>query len=93
MRGDFKKKRVFVDKSRFFWGETATCIMCGAVKTFDPQVESNWTVLEVDYTHFYVCDKELPLKNGGGSSDEFSVAYRKIMAKILELLDKWSVTE
>lgn len=93
MSHKIKQKRIPVDKSRFFYGETATCIMCGTVKTFDPHTESNWTVIEVDYTHFYVCDKELPLKNGGGSTGEFSVAYRKITARILELLDKWSATE
>lgn len=64
-----------------FQSETMTCLMCGKTQKSDPKVESGWTFLEADGRGFYVCPDELPGEKG--TREEFSLAYAKILEKIV----------
>jgi hypothetical protein len=81
-----KRKRIPVNKSKFFIGEMMTCCMCGKQEKSVPRVQSDWTVIEQpdDGKVYYICPDELPL-NDKATKWDFARAYEKILRKIAEL--------
>jgi hypothetical protein len=71
--------------SKYFRSETGVCIMCGDSKTFHPRIESQWSVIEQDGRHFYVCKKCLSDYGERGDQAAYGVQMNKIMRKIQEL--------
>ncbi len=68
----------------YFMGMDMLCCMCGKLQKSHPRIVSKWTVVEVDGKPFYVCPDHLPGK--GGTTEEFSLAYQKILTKINAIL-------
>jgi uncharacterized protein CbrC (UPF0167 family) len=42
-------------KSKFFQGEMMICVHCGRKQKSDPNVSSEWTVVELDGRALYFC--------------------------------------
>lgn len=74
-------RRITVDQSKYFRGEKMTCAICGKQKRSNPQLSSNWRLVEVDGKPYYVCTKHFPPDTA--SATEFSVAYLKVFEVIL----------
>lgn len=64
-----------------FQNELMKCVMCAKELQADPDVESNWTCLEINQSEkYYVCPE--CLQNNAGSIEE---RYRLVLLKIAEL--------
>jgi hypothetical protein len=72
--------RITVHESRFFRGELMTCAICGKQEQSDPEVSSNWTVIEWEGLPFYVCPDHFPPPNS--SKRAYALAYRKIFTHL-----------
>ena len=57
-----------------------TCIMCGDTAQSEPQVESNWRLVEVDGQPYYICPAEFPPDDA--TEDAFAAAYQAVFEKI-----------
>jgi len=50
---------------KLFMGEMMTCHKCGRQVKSDPQVESNWTAIQLEGKVYYIC----PVCFGNAGSD------------------------
>jgi hypothetical protein len=75
-----------VEQEGIFSGEEMVCVVCGAQRQSDVQVESDWRCVIVDGQRFYVCPSEFP--PDGAGREEFREAYLKVMRKILSVRAK-----
>lgn len=64
----------------FFMGEMMTCAICGLQQKSDPQVESGWTVVELDQVPYYVCPKHLQPDRKG-----YEAAWTKTLKRLIAL--------
>lgn len=67
-----------------FMGEMMECCMCGKTQQSDPNIESGWTVLEVDNEPFYVCPKHLGKIHW--TAKQHQKAYEKVLRRIKQIL-------
>ena len=67
-----------------FQGEQMTCVICGKQQKSNPAIESNWRCIQADGTNYYACTDEFPAD--GASSEEFQVAYLKVLIAIARKL-------
>jgi hypothetical protein len=76
-----------VEEQGIFSGEAMTCIMCGAQRQSDADVESSWRCVVIDGSErYYACPAEFP--PDGAGREEFREAYLKVMQKILSIRAK-----
>jgi hypothetical protein len=75
-----RHQKILARDSKFFRGEMMTCAICGKQKQSDIQVESGWTVMELDSKAHYVCPDELQ----PDASGDFAPAYEKAMRILIE---------
>lgn len=68
----------------FFQGELMTCALCGKQKPSDPNVNSDWRVIELDGTPFHVCTDHFP--PDGATSADFAAAYVSVITELAERL-------
>lgn len=64
----------------YFQGEMMTCDLCGRQERSDPQVESGWTVVELNDGHFYICTRHL-----NSETKDFEKTWRKIVKKLSKM--------
>ncbi len=65
------------DPPKFFQGEDMTCTLCGKVEKSDPNVTSNWTVIEADGQPYYCCPACLQ-ENAGSIEGRYELLLKKI---------------
>jgi hypothetical protein len=65
------------DPPKFFQGEIMTCTVCGKVEKSDPNVVSNWTVVEVEGKAHYCCPDCLQ-QNAGSVEERYALFFKKI---------------
>jgi hypothetical protein len=70
-----------------FTGEDMICVMCGKVQKSDPEVESQWRLIELDGHHFYACPKHFP-DDRTATVKKFSDAYYKVISKCIKKLNE-----
>ncbi len=65
----------------YFQGEPMICHICGKLEQSDAKRESNWRVIELDTTSYYVCQDHFP--DDSDSPKAFQRAYAKVLRKII----------
>lgn len=76
-----KCKRFWTAESGFFQGEVMTCALCGVQQQSDPNVRSNWRMIELDKTPHYICTKHFP--RDGSKTSDFKHAYVRIIRQLV----------
>jgi hypothetical protein len=76
-----------IQEQGIFSGEVMVCVVCGAERQSDVQVESNWRCVIVDGERFYVCPDEFP-PDGAGREEDFREAYKLVLTKVLSVRGK-----
>lgn len=77
---DCKKKFPYTGQV-FFQGEMMTCALCGKRQQSDPNVSSDWRVLQLDGQAFHVCTDHFP--PDGAGKESFAVAYETIIKELI----------
>lgn len=67
-------------RTLMFTGEMMICSICKKKEQSDPNVESGWTLIELDGYRFYVCPKHLG--NRSWTSEQHTKAYIKVLTKL-----------
>jgi hypothetical protein len=75
-----------IQEDGIFSGEVMVCVVCGAQRQSDVQVESNWRCVIVDGERFYACPNEFP--PDGAGREEFREAYKLVLTKVLSVRGK-----
>ena len=66
-----------------FQGETMACRLCAATHRSDPEVESGWTLIELDGRGYYVCPTHFP--DGLATTRAWSRAYQRVLKGLLRV--------
>jgi hypothetical protein len=64
-----------------FQGEWMVCILCGRTQKSHPRIESDWTAIQLDDWHYYICPAELPHKRAGEAA--YKKAYDRIFNELM----------
>lgn len=62
-----------------FMGTLMKCVMCGKEQQSDPNIESNWTCLEINSDSHYYCCPDCLQNNAGSIEERYELVLRKIM--------------
>jgi hypothetical protein len=77
-------KKVFVYTGTvYFQGEMMTCGVCGKQQQSDPNVNSDWRLLELDGEKFYACTDHFPPDEGATQKD-YAAAYESILRLMMD---------
>lgn len=63
-----------------FMGEMMECAICGKRQKSDLDVESGWTVIELDNVAYYVCPSHIG--NPKWTASQHKEAYTKVLRKL-----------
>lgn len=69
-----------------FMGEMMECVMCSKQKRSNPNVESNWTLIQVDSQGFYVCPRCLQ-DSKHARKFGYQYAYERVLRKIISIVN------
>lgn len=64
----------------FFQGEMMECALCGRRQRSDPDVESGWTLIELEDDHYYVCTRHL-----NSQIKDYEKRWEKILRKLSKM--------
>jgi len=67
-----------------FQGELMKCVLCGKEQKSDPNIHSDWRVVEVDGRRFYACREEFPAD--GATEEQFYQAYKRFMERAIKVM-------
>lgn len=81
-----------MSKRQPFMGEEMTCVMCGCVHKSDPNLQSQWRLLQLDGYRFYVCPKHFP-DDRTATVKKFSDAHYKVISKCIEKVRQLKVKQ
>jgi len=67
-------------KPKYFQGEVCTCLSCGVRIKSDPNKQSNWTAIELDYGAYYFCPKCF-----GNGKPYYGIGTKKMIERCMKL--------
>lgn len=73
--------------AQYFQGETMKCCMCRKEQQRDPNVKSQWTVIDADGLAFYVCPGCLQ-ESEQAKRGHYATVYGRVLRRIMRLRDR-----
>lgn len=77
-----------IKSTKAFQGEMMNCVMCRKKQQSDPNVESNWTFIQMGDDGYYVCPpclQDHPLVKKTGNYER---QYRHVISRIMKLRER-----